>query len=250
MRKKLSSIIIDPDFNQHNYREVRTDDGNEYSEKHFELKVLDNADNILKEIYHFRGVDAIITMGDPKDWGQLPYMPFYYRKRWTHLPEFDAKAIANNIIATFTGNIEREDKVVSFSFFTCAYKTEREKLLRLYNSMCKQTYCEWNWYILDDSDDNSVTETVDSFEDPRIIVIKNHSIHGNIGFNKHTIAMACDGDFLCEVDHDDELTSDCLQRIIEAYERFPDSDFIYSCALELKGSSLAPIMYGKGWGVG
>ena len=250
MRNKISAIIIDPEFNSHDYTPVRHDDGGEYSEKHFELKILASSDNILKEIYRFNGVDSIITVGDKSIWGELMLLPFYYRKRWIHLDKFDANEIASSIISTFLGNIEREDKVVSFSFFTCTYKTDEKKLYRLYKSMCSQTYREWNWYILDDSPNGEVAEMVDKLEDPRIVVIKNHSIHGNIGFNKHVIAMACDGDFLCEVDHDDEITPDCLQCLLDAYERFPDSDFIYSNALEVKESTMTPIIYGKGWGWG
>lgn len=250
MRDKISAIIIDKDFLYHDYSGVKTNDENAYSERHFNLKILDTSDGILHEIYRFRGVDAIVTIGDRSIWGDLLHMPFEYRKKWTHLDVFDAEAIASNIIATFLGNIEREDKMVSFSFFTCTYNSSREKLERLYNSMKAQTYNEWNWYIIDDSVDNRTTDILDSFEDPRITIIKNHSIHGNIGFNKHVVAMAADGDFLCEVDHDDELTNDCLEQLLAAYERFPDTDFMYSNALELKGPEKTPILYGKGWGWG
>jgi glycosyltransferase involved in cell wall biosynthesis len=68
--------------------------------------------------------------------------------------------------------------------------------------------------------------------DPRIVIIRNITNHGNIGFNKRTIAMACDGDYLVEVDHDDELTPDCLELLNKAFTQFPDSDFVYSHAME------------------
>lgn len=250
MKNKISAIIVDPDFTRHDYSGVKMDDGNVYSEKRFELKILDNANDILREIYHFGVVDAIVTIGDESSWGILPYLSYAFRKKWTHLDKFNAAAISSNIIATFTGNIERKNTPTSFSFFTCAYLTPVEKFARLYNSMCAQTYREWDWYILDDSPNGEVAKMAEELEDPRIIVIKNHTIHGNIGFNKHTIAMACDGDFLCEVDHDDELTPDCLQMLLNAYNKFPKSDFIYSNALEVKEKTMTPIIYGKGWGWG
>jgi hypothetical protein len=62
--------------------------------------------------------------------------------------------------------------------------------------------------------------------------------------------MMCDGDFLCEVDHDDELTADCFETLKAAYEKYPDSYFLYSCALELVMPSRIPIIYGDGWGWG
>lgn len=250
MKNKISAIIVDPDFTRHDYSGVKMDDGNVYSEKRFELKILDNANDILREIYHFGVVDAIVTIGGESSWGILPYLSFAFRRKWTHLNTFNAAAISSNIIATFKGNIERENAPVSFSFFTCAYMTPVEKFARLYNSMCAQTYREWDWFIIDDSPNGEVAKMAEELEDPRVIVIKNHTIHGNIGFNKHIIAMACDGDFLCEVDHDDELTPDCLQMLLNAYRKFPKSDFIYSNALEVKERTMTPIIYGKGWGWG
>ena len=116
--------------------------------------------------------------------------------------------------------------------------------------MLAQTYYEWDWFILDDSSDDTTAKMIESLKDPRITVLKTVSVHGNIGFNKHMIALACDGDYLVEVDHDDELTSDCLDMILRAVNKFPNSDFLYSNCLELKTSTDEAIMYGNGWGWG
>ena len=78
------------------------------------------------------------------------------------------------------------------------------------------------------------------FNDPRITIIQNVTNHGNIGFNKHTIAMMCNGDFLVEVDHDDELTFDCLEKLHDAFIKYPDTDFVYSLTAEFKGDSEDP----------
>jgi len=250
MRNKISAIIVDADYQKHDYSQVKTDSTNDYAEKYFELKILETTSGIIHEIYKFRGVDAIITIGDESIWGDLAYLPYSIRKKWTHINTFDPKQVVSNIINTFLGNIERHDAPLQFSFFTCTYNTDEHKLNRLYSSLCNQTYKEWDWFIIDDSPNEDTVNLIESLEDPRITVIKNHSIHGNIGFNKHTVAMMCDGDFLCEVDHDDELTPDCLETIKAAYETYPDSDFIYSCALELKMPGREPIIYGDGWGWG
>lgn len=250
MKSKISAIIIDKDYMHHDYSALKYDDGNINSEKRFQLKILDSGRDIMHEIYDFNGVDAIITIGSKEDWIFLGMMPFEYRRKWTHIDDFSAEIIVKNILATFKGNISRQNMPIKFSFFTCTYKTGEDKLKRLYNSMCKQTYREWDWFIIDDSPDNSTTDIIDSLKDPRITVFKNVSRHGNIGFNKHFIAMACDGDFLAEVDHDDELTPDCLQHLLAAYKTYPDTDFLYSNCLELKGEAKMPIIYGNGWGWG
>lgn len=251
MRNKISVIIVDKDYKYHDYSGIKYDDGGQYSEKRFELKILDTGVGIAEKLNKLRGFDVIITIGDENIWGDLCYMPFYVRKKWVHLNKFDANSISLSIIATFKKNtLPRDDAPTLFSFFTCVHNTKREKLERLYYSMCSQTYNEWDWFIIDDSDDDKTLNIIESFSDFRITVLKNVTNHGNIGFNKHMAAMAADGDFLLEVDHDDELTPDCLSQLLAAYQEYPDSDFIYSNCLELKEPDNVPIIYGKGWGWG
>ena len=251
MRNKISAIIIDKDYKNHDYSGVRYDDGGNYSEKTFDLTIADTGVGLFEKLYEKRGFDAIITIGDPSLWGDLQYLPFYIRKKWVHLDKFEPWAISSSIIATFKQNtIKREDAPTLFSFFTCTYNTDKGKFERLYKSICDQTYTEWNWFIVDDSEDDKTVKMIESFKDLRITIVRNATTHGNIGFNKHLAAMMCDGDILCEVDHDDELTPDCLETILKANEKFLNTDFFYSMCLELKHPEMIPITYGKGWGWG
>ena len=41
------------------------------------------------------------------------------------------------------------------------------------------------------------------------------------------------GKFCVEVDHDDELTPDCLQRIVEAFKQHPECGFAYGDCSEV-----------------
>lgn len=251
MRNKITAIIIDKDYKYHDYSEVRYDDGNGHSEKTFDLTILDTGVGCAEKLWEKRGFDCIITIGDVELWGDLQYMPFFIRKKWVHMEEFNPQHIVDCILATLSRNtLGRDDEPTLFSFFTCTYNTGIEKFMRLYNSMHRQTYNEWNWFIIDDSEDDETVKMIESFKDIRITVIKNVSVHGSIGFNKHTIAMMCDGDFLLEVDHDDELTPDCLETILAAYKKFPKTDFFYSKCLELVHPSERAIIYGDGWGWG
>lgn len=137
-----------------------------------------------------------------------------------------------------------------FSIFTCTYKTTKGQIHRLYQSLLKQTYKEWDWWILDDSPkdykDNNFSEIKN---DPRVFILKNVSHHGNIGFNKHMIAMCCDGDYLVEVDHDDELTPDCLECLYQAFQEHPDSKFVYSDCIEMVGDHMS-VLYGDNFSFG
>ena len=252
MRNKISCLIIDPEYSKHDYENLQTHQNNEYAETRFELKLLTNTDNILEKLNDFNGFDSIITIGDFNDFSDLCALPFCYRKKWCHYDSFNSNLISRAIVNTFIYNMIREDCPKLISIFTCTYKTEKYKLERLYKSLLNQTYKEWNWFILDDSPDNETINIIKSFNDPRITIIKNVTHHGNIGFNKHTIAMMCDGDYLLEMDHDDELTSDCLEQIKNAFEKYPDADFAYSLCIEysVNENSKTPIIYGDGWGWG
>ena len=246
MRSKLSAIIIDPKKAEHNYDDIYTTEYYRNSETHFDLMVLTSSDNILSKINQFRGFDCLITIGNDIDFSKLSPLTFEIRKKWVHFDEFDGERIANSIVSTFIANINR-DRTDSelFSIFTCTFKTTRQQI----NSLLNQTYHNWNWWILDDSPQYSnVTDYLMKLHDPRVFIIKNVSDHGSIGFNKHIIASACDGDYLVEVDHDDELTTDCLRLLKKAFDTYPDADFVYSYAMEEMDGE--PVTYGGEFALG
>lgn len=246
MRNLVSAIIIDADKDKHNYSLVKTNKLYDIAEDKLDIIVFKDDSDILKKINDFKGVDAIVTIGDVV-LNELPKMQFDIRKKWIHIDEFQPNVIAERIMWVLLGNLNREnpDDNKLFSIFTCAFNTKESDFMRLYNSLKNQTYTNWDWYILDDSTTDGVEKMVKSLNDPRIVMIKNVTNHGNIGFNKHTIAMMCDGDYLVEVDHDDELTEDCLFYLHKAFMTYPDTDFVYSDAMEVMNGGA--INYGESW---
>lgn len=233
MRDKLSALVIDNHKNMHNYNDIIIKDAPYWYEDKFNIEVITNTDNILSNLNKVRGVDAIITIGDDIDLGPLNELSFEIRKKWCHIDKFDSEVIKGCIINTFLYNIgrDREDDKL-FSIFTSTYNTPPKFIKRLYESLLKQTYKNWNWWVIDDSSDNYTSEYLKKIHDPRITVIKNVTNHGSIGFNKHMIAMMCDGDYLVEVDHDDELVPECLSMLYDCFEK-SGADFVYSDCLEI-----------------
>lgn len=257
MENRISAIIIDPRKKEHNYNNISVEGtiwNTRYGEKSFDLHVYANANNLYENMSIHRSVDCIITFDycSENDFKILNASSFEIRKKWINFEDFNEKEIATGIVSCFLGNIQRErpTEVGLFSIFTCTYKTPKEMFNRLYNSLKAQTYKNWNWYIIDDSPNDETHIMISKNNDPRITIIKNVSNHGNIGFNKHTIAMLCDGDYLVEVDHDDELMPDCLEQLHNAFNEFPDTDFVYSDAIELiDGAEICyniPFAYGLG----
>lgn len=246
MKRRISAVIFDKDCKMNDYSKVKTNKYFEYEEESFDITVYDNDDDIDRKLNSARGFDAIITVGNIYDYQNLFWLPFNFRKKWMHADYFDGHEIADMIVATFKNNIGRVSEPL-FSIFTCAYKTPKKFVDRLYNSLKAQTYNNWNWWILDDNKGNFDT-CYSNIKDPRVTIIKNITNHGNIGFNKHMIAMCCDGDYLVEVDHDDELTPDCLEMLKKAFSTYKDCDFVYSyCMEEIDGASY---VYDEGWGLG
>ena len=248
MKNKISAIIIDPNKDQHNYTGIKTSYNLNKNDQTFDLKVYKNTENWTEKLNDNRGFDCIITIGEGIDYRPLNEMSFEYRKKWVHLDTFNNEYISDCIINVFSNNIGRSNKDSQvFSIFTCAYNTKPEFVKRLYNSLCNQTYKNWNWWIIDDSSVGKVNY-FSRIKDSRIHIIKNVTEHGNIGFNKHLIASIADGDYLVEVDHDDELTPDCLELLKKAFDTYPDCDFVYSYALEEIGGR--SVYYGDNFALG
>ena len=253
MQKRITAVIIDPLKNEHDYSTIKTTKRYEFDEENFDLLVLDGTDKILEKLSDFKGYDCLITIGDNIDCTELNNASFEVRKRWVHLEEFNKDKIVDSILLVFLGNIGRKrgEGEKLFSIFTCTFNTGEKEFFRLYNSLKSQTYHNWNWWILDDSKSNSVVKMVEKIKDERIVLIKNQTNHGVIGFNKHVIANACDGDYLVEVDHDDELLPYTLEYLNKAFEKFPDTDFVYSDDLEIMNNVIVSYADESGtWGHG
>jgi len=182
--------------------------------------------------------DAILTIGkDFNDFEKLNNKHFDIRKRWIH---FGGLQPDLGDISYFCGSNYilnphyKENPLVSL--FTPIYNTG-EKLWRAYESIRNQTYSNWEWVMVNDSNDEGVTlkiaETI-SRMDCRVKVYDFHKKTGGIvGESKYRAACLCDGIYLMEFDHDDYLLPDALQLMVEAFQKYPDCKFVYSDFAEI-----------------
>ncbi|NHN29803.1 glycosyltransferase [Paenibacillus agricola] len=135
------------------------------------------------------------------------------------------------------------------SVFTASYKS-KEKIQRPYRSLLNQTYSNWEWVIVDDSGDEDQTYNQDllPLDDPRVRRYRQDSRNGYIGAIKRYAAGLCTGEILVEVDHDDELTPDCLKKIVDTFQQHTECGFVYGdCAEVYVGSNHA---HWYGWDCG
>lgn len=136
------------------------------------------------------------------------------------------------------------------SVVTPTYHTDPDVLARTWASLKNQSYSDWDWVIYDDSQNDLVWRQIYGFmsdERFRITAYRGDSHLGSIGAVKNKAFMLATGNILVELDHDDELTPDCLQYVADVFAggaRFAYSDW---CELFADGTSGR---YPDGWAFG
>jgi len=135
--------------------------------------------------------------------------------------------------------------------FTPAYQSG-DRILKPYNSLLAQTHKEWEWVIVDDSDDDGATFKMLSAlaeQDSRVRVYKESRHSGVIGHVKRMACMLGNGEYLVELDHDDELTPWALDKVVNAYASSDEIGFVYTDFAEAFEDG-GIVTYPPGWGFG
>lgn len=139
---------------------------------------------------------------------------------------------------------------MTISVITPTYNTPPQILARTWASLKNQTYTDWEWVVYDDSTNDRVWRQLWGYcADERYTVtpIKGLTHSGSIGQVKRRGFMAAEGDILVELDHDDELTYDCLEML--ALEFGDGAKFCYSDWSEVLPDGTTG-KYPEGWAFG
>jgi O-antigen biosynthesis protein len=114
-----------------------------------------------------------------------------------------------------------------FSVVVPVYNTPADLLEKLLASVESQWYPHWELVLADDASSSSETRTaLARISDARITIIRSDKNQGITGATNMALGRAT-GEFVVFLDHDDELTVDCLYELALCIER-DDADFIYS----------------------
>jgi glycosyltransferase involved in cell wall biosynthesis len=145
-----------------------------------------------------------------------------------------------------------QDVNPTVSIFTPAYNSFK-KFDRALESVLGQSFKDWEWIILDDShnDDNFNYIKNKVKHDHRIRLYRANNQDGMIGSTKRQVASLCNGKYLVELDHDDELHYMALDYIVAAFKKYPDAGFCYSNCCEIYedgGHVRYPEGFAKGFG--
>ncbi len=139
------------------------------------------------------------------------------------------------------------------SIITSTCNTPPDVLARTWASLKSQTHTDWEWVVIDDSTVDTVWHQLYGFcadERYKVRVFKPHvPSRGNIGSVKRDAFMLGRGDILLELDHDDELTPDCLEEVQKAFDNNPSAGFVYSDWCEILPNGMSG-KYPEGWAFG
>ena len=115
------------------------------------------------------------------------------------------------------------------SIVTPTYNTPPRFLTAMLHSVREQTYPHWELCIADGGSAAPTLDVIDSAaaSDPRIRVARLERNRGIAGNTNAALALAR-GEYVAFLDHDDELAPFALFEVVQAINRHPDVDFIYS----------------------
>lgn len=182
---------------------------------------------------------VIFSFGDIRSFPVLNAAPIDIRRRWTHFESSDvpfpdlALRAVNIFIDVATRNRFPQEPLVSV--FTPTWKTG-QRIFRTYRSLCDQIYKNWEWIVYDDSPEGDGTwELLQEIRagDPRVKVFRSAVSCGIIGEVKRRCCGLARGEFLAELDHDDELTVNCLADLVEAANAHPEAGFFFTDCAEI-----------------
>lgn len=162
--------------------------------------------------------------------------PYAIKRMWIHLRRIEdltPNMISNNWLHTVHRHeLEATNPLVSV--FTTTYNSGR-KIERPLHSLQAQSYTNWEWILWDDSETSETYEALLQLaaKDQRIKVFRSSRHSGFIGHVKRLAASVCSGEWLVEVDHDDELEPGLLGHIVKAGRAHPEASFVYCDTSEI-----------------
>jgi O-antigen biosynthesis protein len=226
----------------------------DYEEKRLDCRCYDPSSNLERILTKDRP-HVIITIGPPSSFTNLLETPFDIRKRWLHydlLPDLTQLGIdAYNCYLKniFSGQNAEPQPLVTV--FTPSYNTG-DRIYRPFLSLKEQTYMNWEWIIVDDSNDDGRTfRTLNHLakKDHRIQIFRPWEHSGIIGKLKNWACSLGKGDILLELDHDDELTDNAIDSVVKGFDQFPEAGFLYTDCTEVHDDGTSHL-YRNGWAFG
>jgi hypothetical protein len=222
-----------------------------------------SSDEDLNAILARERPDVIVSLGPRTDYPRLELAPHAVRQRRLHfessyVSDADRESIGALAFGLFLHRaLTPKSALISggvplISVFTPTFRSA-ERIHRAHRSLQNQTYQNWEWTLVDDSDDGGTTLDMlakMAETDPRLSVHPSLRRSGKIGEVKRRACALSHGEILVELDHDDELTPDALTLIAQAFLENQEVGFVYSDCAEVAEGSGESLTYPDGFAFG
>lgn len=117
-------------------------------------------------------------------------------------------------------------KKKKISVFTPTYN-RAYVLPQLYDSLCRQTNKDFIWIIIDDGSVDETEQLVDSWISEKVIPIVYNKTENGGKQRAHNLAVSkCETELFFCVDSDDYITDECIQVIVEKWEKITEKEQI------------------------
>lgn len=103
-------------------------------------------------------------------------------------------------------------KEYRFSIVVPAYETDEVFFAEMIDSVCRQTYTDWQLVIADASKSDTLAKKMEAYTDERICYVRLKENKG-ISENTNEALKHADGDYIGLLDHDDLLHPDALAEV-------------------------------------
>lgn len=151
-------------------------------------------------------------------------LPDRLKKRWIKIPLLDVDIINTHVLDLYMKLVLSPSRPIFSIFTTCFHSYD--KIKRAYQSVLCQTI-DWEWVVLDDSvDDGHFGFLKEILIDPRVRLFKREH-NGFIGNVKQEAVSLCRGEYVLELDHDDEIIPSLLSDAVNVFQN-PEVGFVYT----------------------
>ena len=196
---------------------------------------IEDLNKLFSPNYHL-----LVTYGDSYDEYHnsiADKIPHRFSGRWFHKTDISNIAEFNyNVNYCYVTNVIniREKTRPVFSIFTTCFKSY-DYIDTAYESIKKQSLIDWEWVIMDDTpeDEHFVFLKNKLSSDNRVRLYKRDKNSGSIGNVKNEVISLCRGKYILEMDHDDEILSDCLLDSYNIFQTDENIGFIYADTIHL-----------------
>lgn len=127
------------------------------------------------------------------------------------------------------------------SVFTPLTANGNKFIAEAYETLVSQTHVDWEWIVLE----NHGGKLPDAARADARVKVYNSNLEG-VGALKLQACQLCNGEILLELDHDDLLHCQALERVAGAVQ--DGADFVYSDFAEFKDQTWEPNVYGAAFG--